>query len=431
MPWRHIEPMQQREEFVEAYESGLFSLSELCIEYAVSRKTAYKWLARYEQEGVAGLQERSRAPHSCPHQMASEVRQALLKARDAHPHWGPRKLLAVVAKQRPKLLELQLLPAPSTVGDLLRREGRIQPRQRRTRPAHPGSSPLVAAEANALWSVDFKGQFRTQDRRWCYPLTVSDAFTRYLLLCQGCPSTEGQGVRQAFERLFAEVGLPQAIRSDNGTPFCSTALGGLSRLSIWWMKLGIEHQRIRPGQPQENPRHERIHRTLKAEAASPPAENGPAQQVRFDDFRQEYNYERPHEALAMQTPGSLWTPSARPMPVHLPAPEYAGHMQVRRVRHGGEIRFGGGLVFVSEVLANERVALEEVEEGIWSLFFYQRLLARLDERTMRLVPLTPKLSQKVTNRRPARNGHPKEEQVDDQQADPACRPDAQDVQAAG
>ena len=245
----------------------------------------------------------------------------------------------------------------------------------------------MAIEPNDVWSTDFKGEFRTQDTRWCYPLTVSDAVSRYLLECKGLPSTEHAGAQPCFERLFREYGLPVAIRSDNGCPFCSVGLCGLSRLSVWWMKLGIVHQRIPPGQPQQNGRHERMHRTLKAETTRPPAQNLQKQQERFALFRQEYNQERPHESLGMQTPSSIWRPSRRAMPQQLKQPDYSGHMEVRSVRHQGEIKFLGHCVFISLVLQGENVALEEVEDGIWSLFFCNSLLGRIDQRNMKLVPI--------------------------------------------
>lgn len=385
MPWRQTKPMNERAHFAFACESELYSMTELCRQYGISRKTGYKWLARYRQEGVSGLAEHSRAPQTCPHRMPLDVETALREERGNHPHWGPRKLLARLAVNQPELAER--LPAASTVGDLLKRVGLVEARKRRSRPVHSGASPLkqVATAPNDVWSVDFKGEFRTQDSCLCYPLTVSDALSRYLLACDGLSSTAYEGTQSAFEQLFGRVGLPLAIRSDNGAPFCSQAIGGLSRLSVWWMKLGIVHQRIKPGKPQQNGRHERMHRTLKAETARPPAEDHKRQQERFDAFRKEYNELRPHEALGMKTPAAIWTPPTRSLPASLPEPVYSGHMEIRSVRHNGEIKFLGQRLFLSETLAHERVALEEVEDGVWSLFFYNNLLARLDQRNMRFV----------------------------------------------
>jgi transposase InsO family protein len=386
--------MDERASFVFAFETGRFGVGELCSEYGISRKTGYKWLARFREGGVAALADRSRAPHTCPHRMSEEMAALFRQERGRHPFWGPRKLLDRLSKSPPEALEHmrgqgQCLPAASTVGEALRRAGLVQPRKRRSRPPHPGASELsgVALAPNDVWSADFKGEFRTRDARWCYPLTVSDAASRYLLACQGLPSTGHAGARPCFERLFREYGLPAAIRSDNGCPFCSVGLCGLSRLSVWWMKLGIAHQRIAPGKPQQNGRHERMHRTLKAETTRPPARDMQKQQERFSEFRREYNRERPHEALGMRTPSSIWTPSERAMPQRLKQPEYPGHMEVRSVRNKGEIKFLGHCVFVSEVLVSEYVALEETGDGVWSLFFCNSLLGRIDQRDMKLVPI--------------------------------------------
>ncbi len=385
MPWRQTKPMDERVRFVTAYEGGVFGVSELCREYGVSRKTGYKWLARYKECGIDGLHDLSRAPHSCPHRMCEDVAEALLAARRTHPHWGTRKLIAHLARRNPHIA--QRLPAASTAFDLLNRSGLVTPRKTRRRPHHPGSTPLVAEQPNDVWSIDFKGEFRTKDGSMCYPLTVKDAHSRYLLACEALPSVACRGVRPVLDRLFAEVGIPKAMRSDNGAPFCSPAIGGLSKLSVWWMKSGIAHQRTRPATPQDNPRHERMHRTLKEQTARPAADNLLLQQSRFDGFRQEYNHERPHEALEMRTPASAWRPSELTMPVCPQLPDYPGYMEVRTVHHKGEIKFLGHRYFVSEVLAREQVALEEVDDGIWSLFFLDRLLGRLDQAKRRLVPV--------------------------------------------
>lgn len=400
MPWRQG-PMDERVRFVLAFESDRFGMSELCSEYGISRKTGYKWLARFRDVGVVGLADRSRAPHTCPHRMTEEMEALFRQERGKHPHWGPRKLLDRLEKSSPEALQElleqgQRLPAASTIGEALRRAGLVPSRKRRTRPAHPGASALsnVAIEPNDVWSTDFKGEFRTQDGKWCYPLTVSDAASRYLLECASLPSTEHAGAQPVFERLFRQNGLPIAIRSDNGCPFCSVALCGLSRLSVWWMKLGIIHQRIAPGKPQQNGRHERMHRTLKAETTRPPAQNRNKQQERFMAFRQEYNELRPHEALGMRTPSSIWTPSDRTMPERIPRPEYPGHMEVRSVKCNGEIKFLGHRPFISLVLVGETVALEEVDDGIWSLYFCNSLLGRIDQRDMKLVPIRQQLETK-------------------------------------
>jgi putative transposase len=387
MPWKEVHPLDQRMELVKAHESGLFSVVELSERLGISRKTAYKWIHRYAAIGVSGLAEISRAPHGCPHQTPPYIEQALIALRRRHRTWGPRKLLVVLAREYPLMAER--LPAASTVGEMLKRAGLVERRRRRIRPGDHGRVALCAPEPNDVWCADFKGEFLTKDANWCYPFTLTDACSRYLLACDGRRSTEHEGAQQSCERIFAELGLPKAIRTDNGCPFCSATIGGLSRLSVWWMKLGIVHQRIERGKPQQNGRHERMHRTLKAETARPPAQDLKKQQERFDRFQKEYNEERPHEALGMKTPASVWHRSSRPLPNELPEPEYPGHLLVRSVDKNGSMTFRGHSFRLSLVLAQEKVALEEVEDGVWSMFFYNTLLARLDERTIRLVHAPP------------------------------------------
>jgi putative transposase len=380
MPWRNTEPTMERARFIALHEEGLYSMSELCDRCGISRKTGYKWLARYEAEGLAGLEERSRAPHSCPHRTAAKTEAALVSARETHPTWGPKKLLPYLARTQPELP----LPAPSTAGEVLERHGLIEARKRRRPRTHPGSASLKAAAPNAVWMADFKGEFPTRNGSLCYPLTVTDAHSRFLLACRALPSTQHAGAQPVFTRLFATYGLPQAIRTDNGSPFSSPAIAGLSRLSVWWTKLGIQHQLITPGRPQENGRHERMHRTLKAETTRPPDWDLRGQQSRFDAFCAEFNQERPHEALGQRTPGSLYLPAARPLPARLPEPEYDGHLYVRRVSPRGSLSFSNRPLFISEVLAGECVGLEEIEEGVWSVYFYGLLLGRFHEREWKL-----------------------------------------------
>ena len=379
MPWRTKDPQKERMRFVVEHEKGLYSVTELCERFGVSRETGHKLLRRWREEGVEALKERSRAPKH-RHPVSEEIQAVLLEARRAHPTWGPRTILAVLQEAHPELD----LPAASTVGDLYNREGLVQSRPRPRRWRHPGRSSRVASEPNQLWSTDFKGQFRTRDGKTCYPLTVADAHTRFLLACHGLSSTEHTPAQEIFERLFRTYGLPEAIRSDNGGPFSTQAIGGLSRLSVWWTKLGIKHDRTQPGHPEQNGSHERMHRTLKETTLRPPAANGPEQQERFDAFRAEFNQVRPHHALEMKTPGSLYIASTRAMPERIPAPEYPGHCRVKQVRGNGILYFRDRAIFLSELLIGEDVALEEIEDGVWSIYFYDLLLARLDERTFTL-----------------------------------------------
>ena len=352
---------------------------------AVSRSAAlaaYKWLARYHEGGPEALADRSHAVHAHPHQTPPEVEVLIVEARRAHPTWGPRKLLPYLARRYPDVA----LPAASTAGAMLKRHGLVEPRRRRRRPVHPGGTPVETSAPGEVWATDFKGEFKTRDGLYCYPLTVTDAHSRYLLCCHGLLSTAQKGVFPCFEHLFKEHGLPKAIRTDNGNPFATQALCGLSKLNVWWIKLGIDHQRIEVGRPEQNGRHERMHRTLKAEPTRPPERDLLAQQRRFDAFRREFNWERPHEALSHATPASAYQRSPRPMPPVIPEPDYPAHWEKRWVSKAGPFRFKKRQLFLSQALRQEWIALEEVADGVWSLYFYDRLLARLDEHDFKLYP---------------------------------------------
>ncbi len=372
--------MLERAKLVALHADGLYSIAELAERAGVSRKTAYKWIERYRTHGADALADRTHARHDQPHRTPPEVEALIVDCRKAHPTWGPRKLLPYLARRHPDVE----LPVASTAGAILDRHGLTKPRRSRRPPKHPGSTPLAAATPNAVWTADYKDQFRLGDGELCYPLTVCDAHSRFILSCHGLPSVEQYAAHRQFERLFKEYGLPTAIRSDNGTPFATQALCGLSRLSVWWIKLGVDHDRIDPGQPQQNGAHERMHRTLKAETARPPERDMAAQQVRFDAWRAEFNADRPHDALACAVPASVYTPSRREMPTVLPEPEYPGHYEVRYLSKDGNVRFKTRQFFVSQTLAHEHVGFEETGDGVWDLYFFDRLLARLDERDFKL-----------------------------------------------
>jgi transposase InsO family protein len=381
MPWSETTKMRERMRFVVDAEGDLYTMTELCERYGISRMTGHKWLRRFRQDGVGGLEDRSRAPENCPHRTDAEVVNALVDARHRHPNWGARKLILWVAKRQPGLR----LPAASTAGDILKRLGLVKDRRRRRHLPHPGRPIAEGCSPNQLWSADFKGQFKTRDGVYCYPLTVTDSFSRYLLGCQSQLSTATIPTKKNFERVFRTYGLPDAIRTDNGTPFsAATAISRLSRLSVWWIRLGIRPELIQPSHPEQNGRHERMHRTLKAETTRPPAANARAQQRVFDSFREEFNSERPHERLANQTPASLYQPSARPYPVRLPPLEYPGHFEVRRVSRNGGIRWKKGWVNISTSIIEENVGLEEVDDGVWSLYFGSLLLGRFHEDDLTL-----------------------------------------------
>jgi transposase InsO family protein len=357
------------------------TVTALAARYGVERKTVYKWVARYTADPEHGLAEQSRAPHGHGRAMAAAVRHAVLELRRRHPRWGPKKLRAVLADREPG----RSWPAASTVGDLLRREGLSVPR-RRTRYVVPRTQPLAAAQApNDVWTADFKGWFRTADGTRCDPLTVADACTRFVFCCRIVPPSE-QGVRPWFDRTFREYGLPQALRTDNGPPFASTGAGQLSHLAVWWLKLGIQLDRIDRGHPEQNGRHERFHLTLQQETTTPPAATPGRQQRRFDGLRQEFNTERPHEALGQQPPARVYVPSPRPYPTRLEDPWYDATHQVRRVKQAGQIQWQGHLVFVSEAVRGELVGLAETERGDWLVRFMHVELGRIDRQTRRFTP---------------------------------------------
>lgn len=376
MPWLETSPMEERERFIVDHRRDLYTMSELCTRYGISRKSGYKWLARFEAGGRAALGDRSRAPHHCPHRIPADVAALICAARRAHPSWGPEKLLDWLAPRHPALV----WPAVSTAGDLLARRGLVTKRRRRRRYQHPGVVPATTTQPNDLWTADFKGHFRTRDGIYCYPLTIADQHTRYLLACHGLLSTKGHGVRPVFDRLFREYGLPQAIRTDNGVPFATIGIHGLSQLNVWWLRLGIQHQRILPAHPQQNGAHERMHKTLKGEAIRPPRATLATQQRAFTTFRRLYNEERPHAALHGRTPASLYRASPREYSDTLPPVEYPGHFIVKRVTNAGTIRFKKRLLFLANALKQHPVGLEEVADGLWSIHFCRVLLGRIDER---------------------------------------------------
>jgi len=358
----------------------LYSFSELCTRYGVSRKTGYKWVDRYRREGAEGLQERSRRPLNQPTQLPYAVQQAIIELRGSRrTELGPKKIQTRLRERFPD----QPVPSRTTIYNVLKRAGLIAPRQLRRRVAPSRGIVDGIKVPNGLWSTDFKGQFVTGDRRWCYPLTVMDHASRYLLGCRALPGTRGVETRAVFERLFRRYGLPERVRTDNGVPFASLGSAGLSRLSVWWIRLGIVPERIKPGNPQQNGRHERMHRTLKRAATQPPAPNARAQQRRFDAFRHHYNTERPHEALAQRTPASLYTPSPRPYPERLPEMTYPSYVHPHRVCDSGLIYWNAWRIYVGYLLAGEHVGVEPVDDGVWNIHFGPVRLGRFDERNLK------------------------------------------------
>jgi transposase InsO family protein len=376
--------MEERLQFVRDARSGLFTMTELAEQYAISRRSGYKWLARFEAEGIAGLHDRSRRPHHSPTATADDVIDRLVAFRRRHPRWGPKKLLSVLMRTHPQIV----WPERSTVSALLKERGLVTPPGRsRTRHAHVSLPRVAFAEANELWTTDFKGEFRTGDGVYCYPLTLRDAFSRFVLRCDALAGCTYEATRDRFERAFATYGLPARIRSDNGSPFAGPGVGHLSQLSAWWIRLGVVPERIAPGHPEQNGSHEQFHSVLKAATTRPPAPHRGAQQRRFARFCAEYNQDRPHEALDDAVPASCYTASPRPLPSRLPPLAYPGHFDVRRVSSVGHVSWNGQPLFISKALVREDVAFEEIDDGIWTLHFATVALARYDERHHSLHPI--------------------------------------------
>jgi transposase InsO family protein len=375
MPWARTDQMSERVKFVAAHLRGEESLTDLCRDFGISRKTGYKWLQRFEAEGPSALKDRSRAPHGHPQATPEHTIEAIVALRRRHPHWGPKKLRVVLLRRHPR----RLLPATSTIGEILKRGGLIRPR-RRIRRSSPYGDRLRQYDApNAVWCADFKGHFGIGGDR-CYPLTISDGFSRYLLRCQALRRPLFRCVRPVFESAFREYGLPRAIRTDNGPPFSTLAPGGLSQLAVWWVRLGIRPERIMPGRPDQNGRHERMHSTLKAETAKPPRSSFRAQQRAFDRFQIEYNHVRPHEALGQEVPAYFYRRSSRRHPGYLTHVQYPAHFETRRAYPNGVISFGATQGYVSGCVAGQRIGLEPIEGGAYRVYFGSIALGRMDPR---------------------------------------------------
>ena len=393
MPWKGVTVSEQRQRFLEDYQLNYYTITELAERFSISPKTAHthpghqgKWIKRFKQHGQAGFHEHSRRPRSCPWQTDAAIAEELVTLRKARPRWGPGKLLDLMRRRNPE----RQLPVVSTAAQILSREGLIKPR-RRTRRAHPGCPKSQPHGPNDIWAADYKGQFRLRNGSYCFPLTVSDLASRYVLGCDAHPAISLEKTFAHFRQLFERYGLPNRIRTDNGVPFASNALARLSRLSVWFIKLGIYPELIEPGKPQQNGVHERMHRTLKQEATIPPAGSLRGQQHEFDRFREEFNRERPHEALGMKRPEEVYQASARAMPKRIEPYEYPGHDLVRRVSRAGTIRVFKKQVFVSNTLHEDHVGLEEVDDGVYDLFFCFYQIGRYELRTNRIHDIVSKV----------------------------------------
>jgi transposase InsO family protein len=364
--------VDERLRFIALVNDSDDTFAGLCEQFGISRKTGYKWVERYEKLGPRGLEERRPVAHTHPHATPMAILDALLNLRKEKPTWGPKKLRA-----RLESLGVAHLPAPSTIGELLKKHGLIRPRRRRVHTPRTPSTLALVEQPNDTWCTDFKGHFGLRDKSRCHPLTLTDESSRFLLKCEGVAKPDEVSVRPHFDRAFHEYGLPQRIRSDNGPPFATLGAGGLSALSVSWIKLGIYPERIEPGHPEQNGRHERMHRTLKAEATTPPEATLADQQRAFDRFRHEYNDERPHEALDQRTPASRYSPSRRAMPSQPSSPEYPDTMSVRRIRPQGGLKIGSAEAFVSRLIIQEPVGLLLVGEDAWEVYYGPVLLANV------------------------------------------------------
>ena len=394
MPWEGVTIMDQRVRFISECLESYFSVAEICRQFNISRKTGYKWLSRYEKYGALGLEDHHRRPKRCPHKTESRIVTSIKYHRMKHPTWGPKKLLAILEKQHPEWDN----PAESTIAGILNREGLITGYKRRIRRKHPGCPTTVATKPNQIWTTDYKGQFKLRSGAYCYPLTVCDMFSRYLFDCDGHKSISLKKTKECFTTLFNEYGLPDRIRSDNGVPFASNAIGRVSSLSVWWIRLGIYPELIEPGQPQQNGKHERMHRTLKKEATIPPEKNFRDQQIRFNKFIKEYNTQRPHEALNMKTPSEVYTASTREMPKKLGVWDYPYHFKVRRVSRTGAIRWQTKRVPLTHTLVEEYVGFEEIDDGIYNVYYCDFLLGRFYEELGRVKDLIERvpIRQRIT-----------------------------------
>lgn len=374
MPWKEQQTVDQRMALVLAYMQHRMTMTELCREFGVSRRTGYKWTQRFIDGGAPNLLDRAPVPHIVAHAVKPEVEAIVVALRQRFPHWGPKKLDEYLKREKPHLLR----PSRSTIANILKRNDLIIQRPPRRRTPQSTFPLAMAIEPNSIWCADFKGKFRVA-RRYCHPLTITDACSRYILRNEPLKGEQTEASRAVFESAFREFGLPWRMRTDNGAPFASNGIGGLSTLSVWWIKHGILPERIDVGHPEQNGRHERMHRTLKAEVASPPAAEWEEQRQRLQQWRQQFNEIRPHEALDMQTPAVVYHPSARQYPDELGDPEYPEHFEIRRVKSAGWISMRDQSISLGSVLRHECVGLEPVDDGLWHLWFGPVFLGRLQE----------------------------------------------------
>jgi len=381
MTWQETNSYNEKRRFIEDWMQREYNFKRLYQRYNISRKTGYKLVNRFMEEGGDAFKEKSRSRHIHPNATSDEVIQVLLRLKHRYPEWGPKKIGIYLQKEEPQ----SRWPAHSTIGEILKRHGLVKSRKRRRQvPAH--TQPLKhALSPNDVWSADFKGQFKLGDGKYCYPLTMTDNYSRFILTCGALPRPTYDGVKPLFEKAFREYGLPKAIRTDNGQPFAGCAIGGLTRLSIWWLKLGIRPERIDRGRPDQNGRHERMHRTLKQHTAKPPMMTMQKQQAHFDRFLQEFNYERPHEALDGKCPNAVYKKSNSSFPEKFPELEYPDHFQIRKVRSKGTIKWLGKEYFLNELLRGEPIGLEQIDELRALVHFASAQLGIIDRKLDRII----------------------------------------------
>lgn len=377
MPWSEMNALALRELFAKEAVLGREPMSELCSRFGISRKTGYKWKKRFIQLGLSGLVDLSTAPKNHPNRVPQHIEDLLVEARKRHPRWGPKKIIPWLEQRG----EVGPWPANSTVTEIFRRNGLILPKRKRKKHKHPGAPGIVTLAPNDLWTIDYKGHFKLKNGEYCYPLTIVDQHSRFILACVAFPKITGHSARKVLRELFKKFGVPKAIRSDNGSPFSTGAIHGLSKLNAWWMRYGIQHQRINPGSPQENGAHERMHRTLKEACCLRPAKTLEAQQEAFDAFLEIFNNERPHEALDFQTPSKVYANSDKVFPKRKPKPDYAPHWIIKKITNSGTFRLGRKVHFLSTALVGEKVALEEISYKLWRIHYYDFIVGYLDEKT--------------------------------------------------
>jgi transposase InsO family protein len=376
MAWKDVKPMEERVSFVMRACREDVTMTEVCEEFGISRKTGYKWLKRYRAHGLSGMHELSRRPHKSPNRIEERVEELVIRERRRHRTWGPKKLRDVLSEK----YDLEKVPAGSTIGNIIERHGLTRKRRRRRTVSKPDRRRRrEATRPNEVWGADFKGWFRTKDGQRCDPLTVSDIYSRYVLACQLVRGQRIENVKPEFRKVFRRYGLPEVIRVDNGSPFGSRGVLGLSMLSAWWVQLGIDVEFIEPGHPEQNSVHERMHRTLKDETARPPSSTPQGQQRRFNRWRREFNHERPHEALGMERPAQRYRRSSRRFTERPTPPRYPPYYEVRKVQTHGSIKWKGKFYYIGSALYGMALGLTDVAEGENAVYFGDLLLGYLSE----------------------------------------------------